>query len=102
EAVAGDPSMPRWPEPGGRAKLSAAWLIQGAGFRRGDTAGPVGLSTRHALAIVAHEGAGARDVVRFARRVRAGVEARFGVRLVPEPVFWGFEGADDGLPEARE
>ncbi len=102
EAVAGDPSMPRWPEPDGRVKLSAAWLIQGAGLQRGDSDGPVGLSTRHALAIVAHEGARARDIIRFARRVRARVEARFGVRLVPEPVFWGFGGADDGLPEARE
>lgn len=98
EAAAGDPAMPRWPEPGGRLKLSAAWLIERAGFRRGDADGPVGLSTRHTLAIVAHEGARARDVVRLARRVRAGVEARFGVRLVPEPVFWGFPRLEDGLP----
>jgi UDP-N-acetylmuramate dehydrogenase len=49
----------------------------------------VGLSTRHALAIVAHEGAKARDVARLARRVQAAVAERFGVRLIPEPVFWG-------------
>ena len=83
EADAGDPAMPRWPEPGGRLKLSAAWLIERAGFRRGDADGPVGLSTRHTLAIVAHEGARARDVVRLARRVRDGVQARFGIRLAP-------------------
>jgi UDP-N-acetylmuramate dehydrogenase len=81
--------MPRWPQPDGRVKLSAAWLIERAGFTRGQTEGPVGLSTRHTLAIVCHDGARARDVVAFARRVRAGVEARFGVRLHPEPVFWG-------------
>jgi len=98
EGVAADPAMPRWPEPDGRTKLSAAWLIEHAGFRRGDAAGPVGLSTRHALAVVAHEGASAADVVAFARRVRAQVEARFGVRLVPEPVFWGFGRLEDGLP----
>jgi UDP-N-acetylmuramate dehydrogenase len=81
--------MPRWPQPDGRVKLSAAWLIERAGFTRGQTEGPVGLSTRHTLAIVCHDGARARDVVAFARRVRAGVEARFGVRLHPEPIFWG-------------
>jgi UDP-N-acetylmuramate dehydrogenase len=58
----------------------------------------VGLSTRHALAIVAHQGARARDVVSFARRVRTRVEDRFGLRLIPEPVFWGFGILEDGLP----
>ena len=98
EARAGDPAIPHWPERDGRVKLSAAWLIERAGFRRGETDGPVGLSTRHSLAIVAHAGASARDVVRFARRLRASVEARFGVRLVPEPVFWGFDHLEEGLP----
>jgi UDP-N-acetylmuramate dehydrogenase len=99
-AVAGDPAMPRWPEPGGaRVKLAAAWLVERAGFGRGQTDGPAGISTRHTLAIVAHEGARAADVVRVARRVRDGVFGRFGVRLVPEPVFWGFPRVEDGLPE---
>jgi UDP-N-acetylmuramate dehydrogenase len=89
--VAGDPAMPRWPERDGRVKLSSAWLIEHAGFARGDRDGPVGLSTRHALAVVAHDGARASDVAAFARRVTAAVQARFGVRLTPEPVFWGFD-----------
>ena len=88
-ALAGDAGMPRWPEPDGRVKLSAAWLIERAGFRRGERAGAVGLSTRHTLAIVCHDGARAGDVAGFARRVRDGVAERFGVRLAPEPVFWG-------------
>jgi UDP-N-acetylmuramate dehydrogenase len=88
-AAAGDPAMPRWPQPDGRVKLSAAWLIERAGFRRGHTEGAVGLSTRHALAIVARDAARAADVVAFARRLQAAVETRFGVRLTPEPVFWG-------------
>jgi UDP-N-acetylmuramate dehydrogenase len=91
ESLAGDPAMPRWPQPDGRVKLSAAWLIERAGFRRGEPAGPAGLSTRHALAIVARPGATARDVVDFARRLQAGVERRFGVRLAIEPVLWGLE-----------
>jgi UDP-N-acetylmuramate dehydrogenase len=88
-ARADEPAMPRWPQADGRVKLSAAWLIEHAGFRRGERAGPVGLSSRHTLAIVAHDGARASDVVAFARRLQDAVEARFGVRLTPEPVFWG-------------
>ncbi len=91
EALTGDRAMPRWPQPDGRVKLSAAWLIERAGFRRGEPAGPVGLSTRHALAIVARAGARARDVVDFARRLQGEVERRFTVRLTPEPVLWGFD-----------
>lgn len=101
EAAAGGGKMPRYPQPDGRTKLSAAWLIQHAGFSRGERAGDVGLSTRHTLALVCHEGARASDVVAFARRIRAGVEQHFGVRLVPEPVFWGFSSLDDGLPDER-
>jgi UDP-N-acetylmuramate dehydrogenase len=88
-ARAGDAVMPRWPQPDGRVKLSAAWLIEHAGFDRGRRAGPVGLSTRHTLAIVAHDGARTADVLALARTVQDAVEARFGVRLAPEPVFWG-------------
>jgi UDP-N-acetylmuramate dehydrogenase len=89
--AAGDPAMPRWPEPDGRVKLSSAWLIEHAGFARGQREGPVGLSTRHALALVAHDGARASDVAAFARRVVDAVAKRFGVRLTPEPAFWGFD-----------
>jgi UDP-N-acetylmuramate dehydrogenase len=84
-----DATAPRWPDPDGRVKLSAAWLIERAGFRRGQREGAVGLSSRHALAIVCHKGARARDVAAFAERVQARVADRFGVWLKPEPVFWG-------------
>jgi UDP-N-acetylmuramate dehydrogenase len=88
-ARAGETSMPRWPQPDGRVKLSAAWLIEHAGFARGERAGAVGLSTRHTLAIVAHDGARTADVLAFARRVQETVHTRFGVQLTPEPVLWG-------------
>ena len=96
-----DPAMPRWPQPDGRVKLSAAWLIERAGFSRGERLGRAGISSRHSLALVCHEGARASDIVALARRVRAGVEARFGIRLAPEPVFWGFSSLDGGLPDER-
>ena len=85
---AGEATMPRWPQADGGVKLSAAWLIERAGFRRGQREGAVGLSTAHALAIVAHDGARAADVLGFARRLQASVAERFGVRLALEPAVW--------------
>jgi UDP-N-acetylmuramate dehydrogenase len=78
---------PRFPAREGYVKLSAAWLIERAGLTRGYRRGSVGLSTRHALAIVNCGGAGSADVVALAREVRDRVRGRFGVTLVPEPVF---------------
>ncbi len=83
-------AMPEFPAAGERVKLSAAWLIERAGFHKGTSDGAVGISTRHALALVNKGGATAAELVAFAARVRAGVAARFGVALVPEPVLVGF------------
>jgi UDP-N-acetylmuramate dehydrogenase len=91
-------SIPHWPTTDGRVKVSAAWLIERVGFSRSQRFGPVGISSRHALALVCHDGARAEDLVRLARRIRARVRERFGVRLLPEPSFWGFERLEDGLP----
>ena len=81
---------PAFAQPGGTVKVPAAWLIERAGFARGDHDGAVGLSTKHTLAIVTRDGARAADVVRFAGAVARRVEDTFGVRLRPEPVFLGF------------
>lgn len=88
ETLVGDASMPRYPQPDGRVKLAAGWLIERAGFEKGLRRGSVGLSTKHALAIVCHEGARATDVLELAATIRAGVKARFDVDLVLEPVVW--------------
>jgi UDP-N-acetylmuramate dehydrogenase len=74
----------------GRVKLPAAWLIERAGFRRGYSDGKIGISTKHTLALVNRGGATARDVLRFAIRIKRGVLDRFGISLRPEPVFVGF------------
>ena len=79
--------MPRWPERDGRVKLSAAWLIERAGFRRGYRKGNATISENHTLALVNRGGATAREVVALAREIQGGVQAAFGVSLVPEPVF---------------
>jgi len=88
EALGGE--MPRYPAAGGQVKLSAAWLIERAGFRKGAHEGAVGISTRHSLAIVNRGGATAAEVAAFARRVRDAVRERCGVTLAPEPVWVGF------------
>jgi UDP-N-acetylmuramate dehydrogenase len=89
-ALAAGETMPAFPAADGRMKLSAGWLIERAGFPKGTSDGPVGLSTKHALAVVNRGGATASQIVAFALRVRDGVEARFGVALVAEPVLVGF------------
>lgn len=89
---------PHFAESEGHFKVPAAWLIEKSGLLRGTRSGAVGLSTRHTLAIVAHSGATSADVIRFAAFVRGRVEETFGVRLRPEPEFWGFSSFEDGLP----
>lgn len=78
---------PHW-ETDGAIKLSAAWLIEQAGFTRGFGAdlgrGTVALSSKHALALTNRGGATTAELIALARVIQAGVEARFGVRLVPE------------------
>lgn len=86
--VAGN-NMPRFATQGGRVKLSAAWLIEQAGFHKGRRRGPVGISTAHALALVNLGGARAADLLSLAAEMVASVRARLGITLVPEPVLLG-------------
>ena len=84
------PMPPRFAEPDGRSKTSAAWLIDKAGFAKGHgLPGPAALSTKHTLAVTNRGGATTADVLALARGVRDGVEDAFGVRLVNEPVLVG-------------
>ncbi len=90
ERLGEDARMPRFPQPDGTFKMSAAWLIERAGFTRGhgDPAA-VAISTKHVLALT-NRGAGTTaQLVALAREVALGVEEAWGVRLAPEPVFVG-------------
>lgn len=82
--------VPRYPARDGKVKAAAAWLIERSGFHKGYSRGNVGLSAKHTLAIVNRGGATAAEVLALAREIRAGVQRRFGVNLIPEPVFVGF------------
>jgi UDP-N-acetylmuramate dehydrogenase len=86
ERAGGEP--PHWPTPAG-IKVSAAWLIGAAGFGKGHRRGNAGLSTKHTLALTNRGGASAAELLALAAEVADGVEARFGVRLRPEPVLVG-------------
>ena len=74
-----------------RVKTSAAWLIERAGFHKGDTRGSVGISTKHSLALINRGGATTAELVAFAREIADGVRERFGVALHPEPIFVGHD-----------
>ena len=89
KARLGDVEVPGHPDGDGRTKLSAAWLIERAGFGKGHGPGPVGLSSKHVLALVHRGGGTTRDLLAVAREVRDGVHEAFGVELVPEPVLVG-------------
>ena len=88
------PRVPHFVMQNDQVKIPAAWLIEQSGFGRGHVDGAVGLSTKHPLAIINRGGATARDVIRFARRIKSTVVDRFGIALRPEPVFVGFNSDD--------
>jgi UDP-N-acetylmuramate dehydrogenase len=82
-------SMPVFPEADGRAKVSAAWLIERAGFAKGFAMGRVAISSKHALALTNRGEATTAELLALARAIRDRVRARFGVMLAQEPVFVG-------------
>jgi UDP-N-acetylmuramate dehydrogenase len=86
-AIPGSP--PSWPEPDGRVKTSAAWLIERAGFSRGFAVGRAGISTKHTLALVNRGDATTEELMTLARTIAAGVRQTFGIELTPEPVLVG-------------
>jgi len=97
-----DEMVPRWDVgasvSGSSVKLSAAWLMERSGLYRGmELASCVRLSHKHVLALVTEDGAAAADVAEAAIKVQDAVQNRFGIGLVPEPVWVGF-GIDARLP----
>lgn len=79
----------------GQVKLSAAWLIEEAGFYRGYRLGRAGLSGKHTLALVNYGdadkgGATAAEILALAEKIQAAVNERFGIRLELEPELIGF------------
>lgn len=82
------PALPSWPVDQDNSKLSAAWLIETAGFK-GVREGDAGVSERHALVLVNHGDASGAQLWALAQRVRTGVRERFSILLEPEPRIIG-------------
>jgi UDP-N-acetylmuramate dehydrogenase len=83
-------TLPSYPALDTQKKVSAAWLVERSGFARGYGFGHVGISSKHALAIVNRGGATATEVLALKEQIQQRVEEIWGVRLEPEPVMVGF------------
>ena len=86
-----DEDLPSFPAPDGCVKLSAAWLIEKAGIKRGYIYGSVGTSTKHALAIINRGGGTSSEISELKEMIQQRVFDSFGIALAPEPIFVGFD-----------
>jgi UDP-N-acetylmuramate dehydrogenase len=82
-------TVPNYPALETRKKVSAAWLVERSGFAKGFGFGRVGISTKHALAIVNRGGATVADVLALKEQIQHRVEEIWDVHLEPEPVMVG-------------
>lgn len=82
-------AVPRFSVGGGKSKLAAAWLIERTGFHKGFVRGAVGISSKHALALVHHGGGTTAQLLSLADEIRDRVKSRFGVTLYREPRLLG-------------
>jgi UDP-N-acetylmuramate dehydrogenase len=83
-------TVPNFPAEHGTVKVAAAWLVEHAGFPKGFVRGRVGISGKHALAIVNRGGATAADIIALKDDIQRRVLYQFGIQLQPEPVLVGF------------
>jgi UDP-N-acetylmuramate dehydrogenase len=82
--------IPSYPALNAYRKISAAWLVENSGFHKGYRRGPVGISRKHALAIVNRGGAKAADIIALKEEIQQGVGETWGIQLHSEPVFVGY------------
>ena len=80
-------SIPAYPAQDSEVKLSAAWLIERAGYQKGYALGNAGISSRHTLALINRGGASAAEMMALRDQVIDSVASRFAIRLEPEPVL---------------
>jgi len=82
--------LPSYPALETSRKVSAAWLVEKSGFARGYGFGHVGISSKHALAIVNRGGASSSEVLALKDQIQQRVKELWDVTLEPEPVMVGF------------
>ncbi len=84
--------VPHFPAADNKIKIPAAWLIEQAGFVKGYSRGRVGISSKHTLALINKSNATADEMLTLMRRIQEEVNKRFGVALLPEPIYISSEG----------
>ena len=89
-AAALDLEIPSYPALESKRKVPAGWLVENSGFPKGYGNGRVGISRKHALAIVNRGNATAADIVALKNEIQHAVQKRWEVQLEPEPVLVGF------------
>ena len=88
KSVNSDKVIPVFPA-GPYFKVSAAWLIENSGFKKGYIKNGVGISSKHTLALV-NKGGTASDLLMLADEISAKVYEKFGIKLEKETVLAGF------------
>jgi UDP-N-acetylmuramate dehydrogenase len=81
--------VPSYPALDAQRKVSAAWLVEQSGFRKGYESGHAGISSKHALAIVNRGGATTAEIIALKDEIQRQVENTWGIGLDTEPVFVG-------------
>ena len=89
-AAARNLTIPSYPAADSQRKVSAAWLVEHSGFTKGYAVGHVGISRKHALALVNRGGAAAEEVLQLKNTIQQQVQEQWGPHLEPEPVMVGF------------
>ncbi len=75
-----------WPQDDGRAKLSAAWLVEQAGFKSyQDAETGMGTWPTQSLVFVNEHARSTADLLKFKQKIVDAVQQKFGVTLEQEP-----------------
>lgn len=83
---ASHPNVKNWPQPDGRIKLAAGWLVEQAGFKGvHDKQTGMAVWPEQALVIVNVSAKTTDDLMAFKEMIVTKVELMFGVRLEQEP-----------------
>lgn len=85
------PEAPRWQQPDGKVKTSAAWLMEHAGITKGEKLAGAQISNKHVLALTNSGDATAEDIVELAKKARKKVFEKFGIKLQAEVQLVGVD-----------
>ncbi len=81
------PEAPHYPQPDGRVKIPAGWLIEQAGWK-GQRIGDAGCHARQALVLVNYGEAKGAEILALAKKIQASVQEKFDIALTPEVNVW--------------